>query len=83
MKVREQVVAAIDSILEGKGKPVRPWADSDPLLQATGMDSLDLAVLVVTLEADLGVDPFRDGRSAVRTIGELVATYESAIGASA
>lgn len=74
---------AINATLEGKGKTIRPWSDSDLLIQGTGMDSLDLAVLVVTLEADLGVDPFRDGRSAVRTVGELVETYECAVGANA
>ena len=83
MRLRERIVAAIDGILSGRGKSARAWTDEDSLMQAMDLDSLDLAVLVVTLEEELGVDPFRDGRAAVQTLGQLTAVYESALGTRA
>ena len=80
---REQIAATIDEILSGKGAAPRPLQDGDTLVAGLGFDSLDLAVLVVKLEQRLDCDPFRDGRSAVATFGELVAVYEEARGGDA
>jgi acyl carrier protein len=57
-----------------------PLTDATPLTQA-GMGSLLLARLIITLEAELGVDPFADDVliSDVRTVGELVAAYREAL----
>jgi len=49
---------------------------TDSLTTSLGLDSLDLAVVVVRLEQQLGQDPFRDGRPMVATVGELVALYQ-------
>ena len=38
-----------------------------------------LAVLVVTLEQRLGVDPFRDTTANARTLGDLVSVYNTAL----
>jgi acyl carrier protein len=45
------------------------------------MGSLLLARLIITLEAELGVDPFAEDVliSDVRTVGELVAVYREAL----
>ena len=76
---RKQIGDAINSVLDDKGKPIRAWTDDDILIQTMGLDSLDLAVLVVTLESVLGTDPFRSGRSAVRPLGELTEIYEESL----
>jgi sugar transferase EpsL len=79
------VVAAIGQVFRDTGRSgarVEP-----PLLLAAdlGLDSLDLAQVVVLLERAIGVDPFRSpsataDRPAVRTVADLVAIYRRAVG---
>jgi acyl carrier protein len=69
----------INRILTDSGRPARSLREDDTLVGALGLDSLDLAVLVVGLEQDLGVDPFRQGARPVTTFGQLVKLYESAV----
>jgi UDP-3-O-[3-hydroxymyristoyl] glucosamine N-acyltransferase len=76
--VRSAAAAVLQRVLADSGREVRPIRDQDTLSEALELDSLDLAVTVVGLEQELGVDPFRDGASPVRTFGELVALYEEA-----
>jgi acyl carrier protein len=42
-----------------------------------GLDSLDLAQVVVLLEQQLGVDPFRKRGAAIRTFADLVRAYRT------
>lgn len=42
-----------------------------------GLDSLDMATIVAELELSLHQDPFAQGTPAFRTLGELVALYDS------
>ena len=77
--VRCHIVAAIDKILTGSGRTTRPFADDEGLTDDMGLDSLDLAVLVVSLEQQLGVDPFRNDSAAVRSLADLVDIYMSAV----
>jgi acyl carrier protein len=53
----------------------------DQTLHAIGLNSLMLAQLLVTLEADLGVDPFGDDLSIadMRTVQDLISAYERAV----
>jgi acyl carrier protein len=49
-----------------------------------GLDSLDLAQIIVLLERSLGVDPFRDARATtphppIRTVAHLVTLYSDAL----
>lgn len=78
-ELREAIVAAIGRVLRESGRAV-PEAIEDAFQFATDLklDSLDMAVLVVSLESDLGVDPFRSGVAPVRTFGELVKVYATA-----
>ncbi len=77
--VRQVVVDAISRVLRDSGRAAPdPVPDSAEFATDLKLDSLDLAVLVVALEADLGVDPFRAGVAPVRTLGELVLVYENA-----
>ncbi|GAA3765364.1 phosphopantetheine-binding protein [Salinactinospora qingdaonensis] len=53
-------------------------------LYELGMNSLTLARLIIQLEAVIGVDPFSQGATIadVRSVADLVATYERALAAS-
>ena len=77
--LRLQIVATVNKILSDSGRPSCQPADQDNLTRDLGLDSLDLAVLIVTLEEHLGVDPFRDGLTAVHTLGDLVDVYVEAV----
>jgi acyl carrier protein len=51
-------------------------------LRDLGMDSLMLARLIIELEDDLGVEPFRSGEASVadlRSVGDLAQVYEDAL----
>jgi acyl carrier protein len=80
--VAEVVTGVINRVLTDSGRPARQPGSDDTLTGTLGLDSLDLAVLVVGLEQALGVDPFRQGARAVRTYGELVELYTTASNAS-
>jgi len=77
--VRESTMAAINHLMTESGRAARTFRDQDTLTGTIGLDSLDLAAMVVRLEQRLGVDPFREGAPAVRTFGDLVRLYETAI----
>ena len=73
--VRAAVADAVNKVLTDSGRPAREFADEDTLTGTIGLDSLDLAVLVVTLEQSLGIDPFRNGAAPVPTFGKIVELY--------
>ena len=77
--VRGEVVSAIEKVLTDSGRSKCAFADAATLTGDLGLDSLDLAVLVVTLEQRLGVDPFRDTTANARTLGDLVSVYNMAL----
>ena len=77
--IRATVGQVINRVLTDTGRSSREFNDDDTLTGTIGMDSLDLAVMVVGLEQSLGVDPFRTGAHPVQTFGELVALYEKTI----
>jgi acyl carrier protein len=77
---RDQALSEISSrvsrLLTEKGETVPELTESTALLGGTlGIDSLDLAVLVVELEGELGHDPFKNGFINFSTIGELADLY--------
>lgn len=77
--VAKSIEGAIKRVLNDSGRPLPDSINSeDSFATELKLDSLDLAVLVVNLESELGVDPFRTGVAPVRTFGELVAVYVSA-----
>ncbi len=78
---REVIIRVLGRVLAESGRPVPDMADDASLSDALKLDSLDLAVTVVNLEQELGVDPFRNGASsAVRTLGDLVKLYDAQLG---
>jgi acyl carrier protein len=74
--LRQTIVDTINKVRTDSGRESLSANDSDALTGELGLDSLDLAVLVVSLEKSLGVDPFRDGSTTARTLGELVTVYQ-------
>lgn len=74
-ETRQTIVDVINKVRTDLGRDALTPHDSDALTGELGLDSLDLAVLVVSLEKELGVDPFRDGSATARTLGELVKVY--------
>lgn len=89
-EIEQRVVSALSMAVEAVYRDTaRPPRDVVPgaLLGADlGLDSLDLAQVVVLLERSLGVDPFRDpvpaARGPVRTVDQLVTLYAVALSAS-
>ena len=77
--VRETVASVITKTLKDAGRPVPEIADDSSIGESLKLDSLDLAVVVVALESELNVDPFRSGAQPVQTFGDLVKLYEGAI----
>ena len=83
--VTEAVTTAIRSVLRDTGRDTKPLDPTMLLAADIGLDSLDLAQTIVLLERSLGIDPFRSASTSrtVRTVSDLVAIYEQALGTSA
>lgn len=83
-RVTEAVREAIHAVYRDTGRATREIEADDLLGSDLGLDSLDLAQVVVLLERSLGVDPFRRPQPGVattpiRTVGNLSAIYSSAL----
>lgn len=74
--VYETIAQTIRALLTERNDPA-PELHPETPIAASGLDSLDVAVLVVRLEEILGVDPFRDAGLTryPRTLGEMAALY--------
>jgi acyl carrier protein len=70
------VEQAVKQILAERGDAV-PALEPATLISASGLDSLDIAALVVRLQEHFGFDPFADPnlREYPRTLGELAVLY--------
>ncbi len=74
--VRTIVQATLQRVLEDSGRARVSFEDDDLLFVEIGLDSLDLVQVVVVLEQELKVDPFRKSGSPIRTFGDLVRAYQ-------
>jgi acyl carrier protein len=78
---KQELLNRIRTMLErtaaDKGlRMIQPINEETVLLDAsTGLDSLDLAAIVVELSKASGKDPFRSGFIEFRTVGELGDLY--------
>ncbi|MGB8771463.1 MAG: acyl carrier protein [Candidatus Korobacteraceae bacterium] len=75
-----QLVSLIDKLVQDalnqKGLPPQPVSGETVLLDSSlGIDSLDLAAIVVQLSEETGKDPFEEGFIDFRTVGELARLY--------
>ena len=77
--VHEAVHQTIQRVRAETGRPPCEIPSDGPLAEAVELDSLDWAVVVVALEQELGVDPFRQATQNVQTLAQLVALYEQAL----
>jgi acyl carrier protein len=75
--IRATIQSTIQSVLENTSRRRQSFEDDDLLFVEVGLDSLDLAQVVVALEQELGVDPFRKSGAPIRTFGDLVRAYRA------
>jgi acyl carrier protein len=70
----------IRAILAERAEEVTNLSGSEKLSATLGLTSLDLALLVAELEAQLGVDPFAKlvSITSVRSVNDLVRAYQQA-----
>lgn len=79
---RITIEKVISGVLHDAGREVPRLTDDVLLSDQLKLDSLDFAVVVVGLERELGVDPFRTAAPRILTLGELVQLYEKATSSS-
>ena len=83
MSIRSTVLETMTRIGEQQGKALRPLTDDLPLLD-TGLDSLCIAIIVATLDDELGLDPFSASDATFPvTVGDFVHAYDAATHAAA
>jgi acyl carrier protein len=72
-EIIEDVIRTILTERDDQVPPLKP----ETQISASGLDSLDVAALVVRLEERLGTDPFKNGALSrfPRTLGELAELY--------
>jgi hypothetical protein len=79
LSIRSTIESEIAYVAQAQRRTLAPLTD-ELALANTGLDSLDLAILVARLDAALGFDPFTDdGDSSIPiTFGDFVRLYERA-----
>ena len=76
---RVAIERVLGNVLRDAGRDVPTLTDELLLADQLRLDSLDFAVVVVALEKELGVDPFRTQSPRIRSFGELVQLYEQVL----
>jgi acyl carrier protein len=78
MQLQDIINDKFKAALEQSDAEVPVALDSEMVLLGSGLDSLGFAILVTTLEDELGYDPFTLMEDAFypRTYGEFVGIYE-------
>jgi acyl carrier protein len=74
----QTIIDETRQVIEQKGVSCPDITFDTLFLQDLPMDSLDLATLIVSLEINTGLDPFREGFKAFHNVGQLIELYESA-----
>jgi acyl carrier protein len=80
-QIEATVHERIRAILAERAEEVAHLSGTEKLSATLGLSSLDLALLVAELEAQLGVDPFAKlvSITSVRSVGDLVRAYQQAL----
>jgi len=78
---RERIISQIQQIAKERDKRALPRLTDDVIILESGLDSLELAILVARLEDELGLDPFSsaDEVDFPVTFGDVVRLYENGI----
>ena len=80
-QVAEIVRGTVASVMRERGLDTAGIQDEARLSDTLGLKSMDLAQIVLRLEDDLGVDPFRQMPiTSIRTVGDLVQAYAITLG---
>jgi hypothetical protein len=79
MSVRPVILAKFQEVAASQAKPLAPLTDQLVLLDS-GLDSLCFAIIVASLEDELGYDPFSasDDVYFPVTLGDFVQFYDHA-----
>jgi len=79
MSLRPVIIEHITRVAEQQRKTLAPLTDDLPLLDS-GLDSLCIAIVVASLDDDLGLDPLSgsDDVPLPVTIGDFIGLYENA-----
>jgi len=78
INVRDLVFSELQKIRASKGLPEELFQIEEILLgEDIGIDSLDLATLIVNLEEATGRQPFQNGFVMFETIGELIHLFSA------
>ena len=79
MAIQSLIIEKTRAILADKGERTALEVDANTRFLGAELpfDSLDLATLIVTLEEETGLDPFRAGFRDFATVGDLAALYEA------
>jgi acyl carrier protein len=80
MSVRTLILETFQDVGQRQSKLVAPLTDELVLLDS-GLDSLCFAIIVATLEDELGVDPFSTAEDVYFpvTLGDFIEFYDKAI----
>ena len=77
----EKILSHTQALIEEKGEAIPSLGEDFVFLSDDSpLDSLDLATLIVMLEEETSIDPFRNGFVEFRTAGELRDLYQNASG---
>jgi len=80
--VRPFILGQIKLIAAQQKKRLVPLKDDLPLLES-GLDSLCIAIIVASLDDELGLDPFAAGDVDIPvTVGDFIRLYENGAAAS-
>jgi hypothetical protein len=79
MSLRAVIIEHITRVAEQQRKTLAPLTDDLPLLDS-GLDSLCIAIVVASLDDELGLDPLSgsDDVPLPVTIGDFISLYENA-----
>jgi acyl carrier protein len=78
--LREVILAKFEGVAAAQGKPLAGPLTDELVLLESGLDSLCFAIIVATLEDELGFDPFTEAEDVYFpvTLGDFVRFYERA-----
>ena len=75
VEIRETVMTELKAVLADSGREVPEIDDQTKLNSSLGMTSLNLAILVTTLEEKLGTQSELVAITSLRTVGDLIEAY--------
>lgn len=77
-EIQQLIIKQTSALINAKGLPCPTIGPATEFFKDLPIDSLDLATLLVNLEVETGIDPFKAGFKTFYTVGELTALYQAA-----